>query len=407
MRILQIHNRYQVVGGEDTVADAERDLLTRYGHEVYVFERNNKEIEGYGLIKKASLFFKPTWSVSAKMDVARILRSHNIDVMHVENFFPLVSPSVFYACAAEGVPVVYSLHDWRLLCALGLLYRDKNPCTECLLRDCLSIRGCLPAIRYGCYRRSRIQTASVCSMLIVHRLLRTWQNHVDIFIAPTNFVKDRFIEAGFPAERIFVKPHFVYPDPPRENGSRTYGLYVGRLCENKGIMTLLEAWRRIDYPLKIVGGGDLEHDVRSYVERMGLRDVELCGQVTKERVFDYIKEASFVIVPSLHHEGFGMVVIEAFACGVPVLSSRRPPLTELIDDGRNGFLFEPGVPDDIVSKVQWLAGHKAELDVMGIQARKDFETKFSDQANYHQLIHVYEQAIKRRAREKNRKDLSM
>jgi glycosyltransferase involved in cell wall biosynthesis len=397
MTILQLHNRYQVVGGEDSVADAERDMLARHGHEVFVFERNNTEIEHYGLIKKASLLFTPTWSVSARKHVLRTLRNSKIDVAHVENFFPLLSPSVLYACAAERVPVVYTLHDWRLLCALGLLYRGMNPCTECLARDCLSIRGCLPALRYRCYRRSRIQTAAVVLMQIVHRFLRTWQKHIDIFIAPTKFVKDYFVEAGFPPEQIIVKPHFVYPDPECDNGPRKYALFVGRLCENKGIMTVLNAWKNIDYPLKVVGGGDLEHEVRGYVQKMDLRNVELCGQVTKERVASYIKGASCVIVPSLHHEGFGMIVIEAFACGVPVLASRRPPLTELIDDGRNGLLFEPGVPLDIVSKVRWLASHESELKNMGLEARKDFEAKFSDQANYLQLISIYEQAIERRA----------
>ena len=372
MKILQVHNRFQVVGGEDTVADAERQLLQRHGHEVLVFERSNKDIEGYGLIKKASLLFRPTWSVTAKMHVARTLRSHHIDVMHIENFFPLVSPSILYAGNGRRVPVVYSLHDWRLLCATGLLYRDKNPCTACSTRDSFSLTGYLPALRYACYRRSRLQTSAVVLMQTVHRALRTWERHIDLLIAPSQFVKDRFVEAGFPLERIIVKPHFVHPDPECNYGSGKYGLYVGRLCENKGIMTLLDAWRSIDYPLKVVGGGELEQYVRNYVKEMNLKNVEICGQLTKERVFEYIKDASFMMVPSLHYEGFGMVVIEGFACGVPVLSSRRPPLTELIDDGRNGFLLEPGVPDDIVSKVRWLLSHTSKLEGYENSGEKGF-----------------------------------
>jgi glycosyltransferase involved in cell wall biosynthesis len=388
MRVLQIHNYYQFPGGEDSVAAAERKLLADYGNEVYLFERHNQEIDKYGSLRKLFLFFNPTWSFSAQREVARIVRSRKIDIVHLHNFFPLVSPSVLYACATAGVPVVYTLHNWRLLCANGILYRDGEACTKCI------DKGVLQAIRHACYRRSTLQTVSVVLMQIVHRNLKTWQKLITLYVAPSEFVKEWFVKAGFPTGKIIVKPHFDYAEPKVLNGSGKYALFVGRLIKNKGIFELLEAWKSVAFPLKVVGSGPDEAEVRHFVDKWNLGSVELCGQATSASVVDYIKESLFLIVPSLHHEAFAKVVIEAFACGIPVVGSRRPPLTELIDDGRNGLLFEAGAVGDICNKVKWLIGHELELNEMGIQAKNDFDVRFSAEENYRQLIDIYGKAIK-------------
>lgn len=336
MKILQIHNRYQFPGGEDEVAAAERQLLQENGNEVFLFERQNQEINHYGLRKKASLFFKPTWSFSAKREVATILRTHSIDVAHLHNYFPLVSPSIIYACYEARVPIVYSLHNWRLLCSSGLFYRDGRPCTLCVKRRFF------PAIKYACYHGSRLQTASVVLMQLIHWYLRTWQDLVAVFIAPSQFVKEWFVKASIPEEKIVVKPHFVQAGAKGSNGTGKYAIFAGRLVQNKGIFELLEAWKTIDLPLKIAGNGPQEREVRDYLEKWNLKHVELCGQLANDKVIDYIKNSLFLIVPSLHYEGFAKVVIEAFSCGVPVIASKCAPLTELVFNGTNGLLFEPG-----------------------------------------------------------------
>jgi len=254
-------------------------------------------------------------------------------------------------------------------------------------------KSLMAAIKYGCYHSSYIQTSSVVLMQMVHRQLRTWDNWVSIFIAPTQYVRNWFIDAGIPSEKIIVKPHFVYPIDKTTTPFQEYALFLGRLARNKGIIELLEAWGSIDFPLKIVGGGVLEGEVQQYLQNRKLSNVKLHGQVSNERALGYIANASFLIVPSIHYEAFARVVVEAFSCGIPVIASRRPPLTELIDHGRNGLLFDPDDEQEFVSTIRWLLSHKSEAKRMGIQAKQDFNSRFSAETNYEHLIDIYEHAM--------------
>ena len=247
MRILSVHNRYQIRGGEDESRQSEENLLREMGHQVEVYEEHNDRISTMNPLRVAS---KTIWSQESHQITKRRLKEQHHDIIHVQNFFPLISPSVYYAAKEQGVPVVQTLRNYRLLCPNALFFRDGQVC-----EDCLGKFVPLPGVIHGCYRESRVASTAVASMITVHRTLRTWVDMVDIYIALTEFARQKFIEGGLPAEKIVVKPNFVNPDPGVGKGSGGYALFVGRLSVEKGLDTLLAAWEKLSQqmPLKIVG----------------------------------------------------------------------------------------------------------------------------------------------------------
>lgn len=231
MNVLVVHNRYQERGGEDRVVALESALLERNGHKVVPYIVDNRDI---GSMPKATLPLLTIWNPKTVDAVTRLIELERIDVVHVHNTLPLVSPSVYHAARAEGIPVVQTLHNYRLFCPAAVCVRNERPCTSCL-----GASVPWPAIRHACYRGSRTATGAVAAMLVAHRLLGTWQNAVDTYIAPTDFARRLFIAAGLPAGRIVVKPHFVDPDPGVGAHRGDDVLYVGRLSTEKGVQTLL------------------------------------------------------------------------------------------------------------------------------------------------------------------------
>ncbi len=392
--IMLVYNKYRFLGGEETVVEAERELLEEHGHRVTYLCWDNKEIDNWSILGKASLLWRPTWSSEAYRRVFAKAQEAPIDIVHVHNFFPLASPSIFYACAKAKLPVVYTLHNYRILCANGIFLRGTQTCTKC--------RSALPwrAVVYRCYRNSAVQSVAVAAMQVAHRLLRTWQRLVTLYIAPTRFVKNQFVAAGIAEERIVVKPHFVSPDPGFSNEVGDYCVFVGQLAEKKGIRPLLEAWKHIDLPLKIVGDGPLSEEVRATVERSGLGNrVSLLGRVRVEEVIAVLRKAMFLILPSLHHEGLPRVVLESFACGVPVLASRLAPLDEVIEEGRTGLLFEPGDPQAIAETVKRAAADRGRLSALKRSAREEYESKYAPEPNYRLLLSIYRAAIELNSKE--------
>lgn len=233
MRILAIHNYYQIRGGEDECYEIETELLREHGHHVSVYAEKNEQVS---VLNKFNLAARTIWSCKALREVGQQLKLQNYDVVHVHNFFPLISPSVYYAASAEGVPVVQTLHNYRLLCPNALFFRKGQIC-----EDCLGKVVPYPGVLNGCYRGNKPLSAGVATMLTTHQIMQTWKEKVDAYIALTEFARKKFIEGGLPAERIFVKPNFVYPDPCVGEGNGGYALFVGRLSVEKGLDTLLAA----------------------------------------------------------------------------------------------------------------------------------------------------------------------
>jgi glycosyltransferase involved in cell wall biosynthesis len=386
VRILKLHTHYQQPGGEDASFGAEVALLRDKGHTVVPLTFHNKQLEDVPLLWRAAVTL---WNREAYSRVREAIRLHRPDILHVHNTFPLASPAVIHAAKAEGVPVVMTLHNYRLLCVNAFFFRQGQVCEACLGR--LPWRGAL----YGCYRESRAASAVVAGMITLHRALGTW-NLVDRFIALTEFARQKFIEGGFPPEKISVKPNFVHPDPGPGEGRGGYALFVGRLSPEKGLGTLLMAWERLGgkVPLKIVGDGPLAPEVQEAQKR--IPGVEWLGRKAPEEVYALMGEAAFLVFPSEWYETFGRVAIEAFAKGTPVLAAHIGAVGEVTEDGRTGLHFRPGDPEDLAAKVEWLLAHPNELARMRKEARAEYEAKYTAEQNYAQLMAIYHEVLSKR-----------
>jgi glycosyltransferase involved in cell wall biosynthesis len=385
MNILMLHNRYLVRGGEDESTDQEAALLRHYGHTVDLFEVNNTSVARQGLLKTG---LDATWSREFYNAVNRRLDEANFDLVHVQNFFPLFSPSVLYAARSRHIPVVQALRNYRLICLNGTFFRDGHIC-----EDCMGRRVPWPGVRYRCYRDSRAGSLAVAGMLTVHRLLGTWTRQVDVFYTLSEFARAKLVEGGLPGSKIIIKPNFVYPDPGPGERSRECMLMVSRLAEGKGILSALEAWERLDgtIPLKIVGDGPLLEQVRQRAR--SLPQVEVLGRQDLAATYDWIGKARAVLFPTEWYETFGRVVIEAFAKGTPVLVSNLGSAGALIEPGVTGLHFSPGDPADLSAKVKWAWEHPHELEKMGQNARKEYEEKYTAEKNYQMLFALYQRAI--------------
>ncbi len=385
MRILFIHNRYQHSGGEDTVFEAEKALLSDKGHDVIEYVRNNLEIESYSLYKKVLLFKTTVWSKKSYKEVRALCRSSKPDVAHFHNTLPLVTPSAYYACRDEGVPVVQTLHNYRLICPGALLMQNAQVCEKC-------IDGSYSyAIKNKCYRGSRTQTWAVARMLRYHQKIGTWKNIVNRYIALNEFSKYKYVAGGLPEHKISVKPNFTY-DLKKEGGDHGFAIYLGRLSKEKGVDVLLKAMRGIpDFPVKVIGEGPERNLLESRYSN--LSNVKFSGKLGRDEVMKTIEKCSFIVLPSLWYENFPMTIVEAFSCGKPVIVSRIGALEGIVEDGKIGLHFEPGNSDDLTSKIQWMVDHPRERKRMGENARRAYEEKYTPERNYDTLIDVYMQVM--------------
>jgi glycosyltransferase involved in cell wall biosynthesis len=389
MKILIVHNSYQQSAGEDVVVAQETRLLERNGHEVGVYKRSNDELDDLSFRQRLGLISRIVSASDTKLDVRNLLRDQKPDVVHVHNTFAMVSPSVYEVCQEENVPVVQTLHNYRLLCPAATLYRDAAPCEECVTHSLLR------SVRYGCYRESRMMSGAMALMLKTHRLRQTWNRRIHAYVAISRFVKDKFVQAGFPSSKISVKPNFVDPDPGERSRSGDYALFLGRLSPEKGLSTLLDAWERLPspVPLLIAGDGPMRHRLEAEVARKGLQRVHFAGQLGRDEVSDVIKKSAFLVVPSMWHEPFGLIVAEAFACGTPVIGAFVGSIQEMLDDQVTGLHFAPGDPDALAKKIAWAWKHPPELAAMGKAARQVYEDRYTANENYQLLVNIYASAI--------------
>jgi len=375
--VLSVHNYYRQPGGEDWVFEAEAAMLERRGHVVVRHEDRNGRIRT-GVISA----FSAIWNAGSYRRLRALARAHRPNIAHLHNTFPLISPSALYAMRAERVPIVQELQNFRTLCPGATLFRNGQVCEECIEH-----RSFVPAVIHQCYRDSTAGTAAVAAMLTVHNATRTWHRMVDVYVAPSDFVRRKFIQSGFPPERITVKPNPVLADPGTGEGRAGYALFVGRLSEEKGIRTLREAWQSLpDIPLLIAGDGPLN-------SFSWPRNVTRLGNQPRERVTTLMKEAKVLIVPSVWYETGPLTVLEAFACGLPVIASDLGSITERVDNHRTGLLFRPGDAGDLAQKVLWAFDHPEELHAMRAAARREFEDKYTAESNYKMLMDIYGLAI--------------
>jgi len=394
MKILVLHNRYLQRGGEDLEVEAEERLLVAEGHTVLPYFRDNSEIERLTILQKAILPGTTIWSNRSVADVRKLALDHHPDVAHFHNTFPLISPAAYSACHSAGIPVVQTLHNYRLLCPSADFLRDGKPCEACLEKWFP-----WPAVRYACYRESRTASGTVAAMLAFHRLVGTWQNKVDLFIAVSQFSRDKFIAGGLPADKIVVKPNFVHPDPGADRNPSGYALYVGRLSTEKGLKTLLAAWKQLEgkIPLLIAGDGPLRQELESRVQQENLASVQFLGCLERPAVLAAMKRARFVVVPSACYENFCITVVEAFACSTPVIVAGHGALREIVVDQCTGLHFVPGNAQDLARQAEWAWTHPREMEEIGQASRAEFLANFTADRNYRMLMAIYKRAIESRA----------
>jgi glycosyltransferase involved in cell wall biosynthesis len=384
MKILMLHNRYLVPGGEDQCSVAEAALLRDHGHEVELLEENNRRIEQLGQTRTA---IRTVWSRESYRRIDELLRSQAYDILHVQNFFPLWSPSVYYAASRNRVPVVQTLHNYRLMCVNSLFFRDQHICQECLGRF-LPWHG----VVHACYRNSRAASAVVAGMVGAHKLAGTWRERVSAYIAVSEFARDLYVAGGLPDEKITVKPNFIHPSPPPGKGGSGYALYVGRLSHEKGIATMLSAWKGADraIPLKIVGEGPLAELVSAAVRQS--MNIEYLGARSQPEVLDLMRNAEFLVFPSEWYETMGRTIMESFAVGTPVVATSIGPPATMIVPRENGFHFTPGSVPELRERVEWCSQNLDQLRAMRPRARQAFENNYTGAANAKMLLAIYERA---------------
>lgn len=383
MRVLMLHNRYLVPGGEDQSTAAETALLRDAGHQVELLEEDNRRIEQLGKVRTA---FRTLWSPESYRTIYEKLRTGSFDVLHVQNFFPLWSPAVYYAAARARIPVVQTLRNYRLMCVNATFFRNGHLCEDCLGKSAL-----WNGIRHACYRESRAASAVLAGMTGGHKLLGTWKNKVQVYVALTEFARDKYITGGLPAEKIVVKPNFVHPEPVPGNGGGGYALYIGRLSAEKGIAAMLKAWQMASnpVPLKIAGEGPLKELVAAACNH----SIEYLGSQSPSAIMELLRSAEFLVFPSEWYEGMPRTVIEAFAAGTPVLASKIGATASMITSGENGFHFAPGDISGLREKVEWCSRNLQEVRSLRGNARKAFEENYTGAANLQMLLEIYHKAL--------------
>jgi glycosyltransferase involved in cell wall biosynthesis len=385
-RVLVVHSRYRssLPSGENVVVDRELDLLRSGGLEVRLHERHSDEIEAMSLPAKAALPARLVWSPAERRRCRVAIREFRPHVVHVHNTFPMLSPSVLAACSDEGVPVVMTLHNFRLNCANGMLLRHGAPCELCVGRLPL------PALRYGCYRDSRAATVPMAGLLGLHQLLATHVRLIDRFIALTRFCRDIYIRGGLPADRVVVKPNFV-PDPGQvRKGPGTEVLFLGRLESAKGVDLLLEAWAGLPLgttSLVIAGDGELRPRVEALAA--GRSDVRYVGTVSTQQRTQLLLRARALVAPSRLYETTPLVALEAFAAGVGIIGPDHGSLRELIADDERGLRFLPGDAISLRKAIRRIASEDALASTLGVQARAHYERYHTAKHNLAALRQTY------------------
>lgn len=394
LRVLMVHDRYRsgAPSGEDMSFEQEASLLKEFGHEVTTYSISSDDIDTSRLGTKATLVRDVMWSERARRDVTRLISERHIDILHVQNTFPRISPAVVRT--GTEVPVVQSLRNYRLMCVNGALYRDGAICTECVGRA-----WPWHGILHASYRNSRAQSTLVAATTALHRAIGTWDRYVDLFAATSRAVRDLYVDHGLSSDRIVIKNNLVHPDPGIGAGDGGFVLIAGRLSEPKGIRTVLEAVRILERDgaaspeIVLIGDGPLRLEVEEASQESSR--LRYLGHQTRSDTLELMKHAACVAVPSNWYEPFGRTAAEAFACGAPVLASAIGGLQEIVRDGHNGWLVPPG---DAGALARAIGSLHARLDPsIRRRARMDYEARFSAEAVYRQLMDTYGLAARTRA----------
>lgn len=386
MRILLVHNYYKIQGGEDIVVANEKKLLEENGNEVFLYTRNNKEMDKMGFFQKFLLPFEIFFSIKTYKDINHLIKEKNIDIVHVHNTVCLISPSVFYAAFKSKVPVVQTIHNFRLLCPAATFLRDGHICDECV------VKGLFNACKYNCYRNSKIQTFGLSLTEYFNKKIGTYSKL--FYICLTDFNKKQLLRINdkktyISSKQIFVKPNFIIHShkciPFSERQKQV--VYAGRLDSSKGIKILFESWKEIkDIDLIVCGNGPLDKWCLDFVKSNKINNIKMLGHVDNEKVISLISKSIATILPTQWYEGFPMIVVESFSCGTPVIGSNIGNVNSIIKEGVNGFHIDPYNKDSIINCVNSVS------DICE-STFKHANQNYSATKNYKILIGIYKKML--------------
>jgi glycosyltransferase involved in cell wall biosynthesis len=389
MRILLAHNFYRssAPSGEDAVYLNERQLLEKH-FDVIRFEKYNDDIDDSTLGKQVGLALSGAWSKTSYKELSNLIEQTRPNLAHFHNTFPQITPSAWAACQDHNVPVVQTLHNFRYICPGALLLRDGKPCEDCIDGSILN------ALKHRCYRNSIPATSAQVWNIVRNRWNGNFQNSVDCYIALTEFAASRLASGGLPKNKITVKPNFLLDPPTMGSGDGGYIIYTGRLSEEKGLQTLLKAWRKIDTPiiLKLAGDGPLRQQLEKYCRTHKL-NVEFLGFCARERVLQLVGDALLQVVPSEWYEGFPMVILEAYSCGTPVLVSRIGSLNEIVQEGESGYKFSVGDVDSLASSFRLILSDLDTVKSMRASVRQVFVEQYTAERNLTRTQRIYEEVV--------------
>jgi glycosyltransferase involved in cell wall biosynthesis len=386
MRILQVHNFYTQAGGEDAVLSAEGTLLANAGHTIYTHTVSNTTIDKR---QRLSLAAGTIWNQNQYHYLRTLIKLEKIDIVHVHNTIPQISPSVYWAARHAGAAVVQTLHNYRFICPSAVFFRSEHVC-----EDCSKKVFPWPAVLHSCYRGSRGASAVLAAMLFINRCIKTYRTKIDVFIALTNFARERFIAGGLPEDRIMVKPNFILHDPGIGDSAGKYALFVGRLTEEKGVSTLLDAWQKFpELPtLKIAGDGPLEDIVKTAAEKNP--NITYLGKQPSDTIITLMKNAGALIFPSLWYEGFPVTLAEAFATGLPVVASNLGSMKSIITPGKTGMLFDPRNSTALAEATSILFADPQKHQTMKHACRLTYLAQYTPERSLNQLMAIYDRALK-------------
>lgn len=377
MKILQAHNFYQLSGGEDTVVANEKQLLEEKGHMVIPYYKHNNQLSG-SFVEKLKLINNTTWSKTTFNEVDKLIQETKPDICHVHNFLPLISPSIYDACIKNGVPVVQTLHNYRLICSNGLFSREGRICEDCLNKSPMG------SVMKKCYRNSIPQTYMVANMLLKHNKKGTWSNKVDRFICMTEFAKRKFIEHGLPEKKLTVKPNFVSDNNSLVNEKKEdYLVYVGRLEKEKGVDLLLKVAQHLTTKIKVLGEGNLSSKLSQVTA------FEVIGKTDHAETMNYIAKAKALLFPSTLYEGMPMTVLEAFSVKTPVIATKIGAMKSMIEHQKTGLLFQLNSESAFLETIKFALSNENKMKEISNFAFKEFQLKYSKESNYQILNSLY------------------
>ena len=385
-RILQVHNFYQIPGGEDVVVRNEKRLLEEHGHTVYTYYRSNTELNEKGLLGKLFLPFTAIYSFKTAREVKKLIQENQIDVVHVHNTLTMISPSVFYAAFRCKVPVVQTLHNFRMLCPAGSFFRNNEICEECV------DGGLECAVKHKCYRNSKLQSFVSAAVLKVHRILGTYRK-VN-FICLTEFNRNKLLASSHivDAKKVYIKPNFTFAEgikTSNEKEQEEYYLFAGRVEALKGIDIAIKAFEKIpDRQLYVAGTGPMMEEMQAYVKEHNITNVRFLGYLQKEEMTERFYHAKAVIMTSQCYEAFAMTIAEAYSYGVPVIAGRVGNMEGMVKEGVTGVKFTYNSAEDLAKKVEEFE----HLDRMTLKenAREFYQNRLRPEDNYRKLMEIYE-----------------